>query len=1117
MTNSLWGQPVFTQGSDSSDTKMEAILNKLLVADNEVIQKGTAELREAFQKPGVILELCTVVVSSSNPQIRQYAAVLLRKRLSKAKHWNKLSAEEKSSVKQGILPALVNESDKTVRTSIAQFIASIMKHELQSNSWPELLQFVQQLNTSENVQERELGMSTLDIFTDIAPRMFLNQSAALCQLIGASLKAAGDQDLTSPIVFHAFRALSHMALVAEQNQPLVNMFHEVLPLSLQVVAALAQVDASKAVQVLDFIDTLLDCSIRVVLPHVKIIVSGCLSIAQVATLEDDIRIKALSLISDLVSRKKKVIIKNNLVKPIVDVLFELMSSPSSEDEQEDYFAEDEDDDTPMTCANQTLDLLALHIPPEKILPHILSHIEPALTGNNVYAKKAAYLAMAVLVEGCSDYIRNKYLKQFLTCVCEGITSDASVVRNAALFALGQFSEHLQPEISDFHQELLPLLFQYLQQLCAKINQQGDNKEPTGIDRMFYALEMFCENLGDRLVPYLPVLMESLFVSLSPNNSVHLRELAISAIGATANAAGEEMVPYFPKIMESLRIYLTEEQTPETLCLQIQSVDTLGVLARTVGEDTFKPLSQECLQLAMALLKKVDDPDLRKSVYGLLSSISTVIKSDVQTILPEVVEIMLNSIRSQEGILTEFKDDEENAAFPVYEDLSDDPDQEEDIENSDDSDDDLDVSQFNVENAFMEEKEEACLALGELSRQAGIAFMPYMDQCFEEVFKMVQFPHSDIRRNAIDALAQFCISLTSIKNEQGEQALLKALSILVPKCAEIIHTEPDRDVVMSALDAYTEMLSELKSVVLIGDGHRDAIINCIRDVLTYKTECQDEDEAGNEGGGGDDEDDDDAEQDELLIQYAGNIVPQLGKAMSHEDFALYFQNILPMFLNKMKKSSSVSQRSFGVGTIAECMEALGPCSAQFVGDLLPMVLQMSQDEHQEVRNNAIYGLGEFVLNAKEATYPLYPQILNVLSVAVASEKHPGTLDNIVGALCRMIVTNVNGIPINEVFPVFIQHLPLREDFAENKMVFKCLNYLYELGHQALLSQILPVVKVAMVVLYKGQHTEKETLEQVVTLLANIKRDFPNEFNQAQSELTPKQLENLNKRLQAATSA
>lgn len=56
-------------------------------------------------------------------------------------------------------------------------------------------------------------------------------------------------------------------------------------------------------------------------------------------------------------------------------------------------------------------------------------------------------------------------------------------------------------------------------------------------------------------------------------------------------------------------------------------------------------------------------------------------------------------------------------------------------------------------------------------------------------------------------------------------------------------------------------------------------------------------------------------------------------------------------------------------------------------------------------------------------------------------------------------------------MFIQHLPLRKDFEENRMVFRCFNVLYQMGHQTLLSQILPVLKVAMVVLYKGQHPDQ----------------------------------------------
>lgn len=64
-------------------------------------------------------------------------------------------------------------------------------------------------------------------------------------------------------------------------------------------------------------------------------------------------------------------------------------------------------------------------------------------------------------------------------------------------------------------------------------------------------------------------------------------------------------------------------------------------------------------------------------------------------------------------------------------------------------------------------------------------------------------------------------------------LSKALSVLIPKCAELIRTDEERTVVMTALDAYSELLKEIKGPVLEGEGHRDAIINCIKDVMTYK--------------------------------------------------------------------------------------------------------------------------------------------------------------------------------------------------------------------------------------------------------------------------------------------
>jgi len=46
------------------------------------------------------------------------------------------------------------------------------------------------------------------------------------------------------------------------------------------------------------------------------------------------------------------------------------------------------------------------------------------------------------------------------------------------------------------------------------------------------------------------------------------------------------------------------------------VDTLGVLARTLGEH-FRPIAVECLQLGLSLVGNTADPDVRRAVLVLM--------------------------------------------------------------------------------------------------------------------------------------------------------------------------------------------------------------------------------------------------------------------------------------------------------------------------------------------------------------------------------------------------------------------------------------------------------------------------------------------------------------------
>lgn len=55
-----------------------------------------------------------------------------------------------------MLQALINEKEKPVKNAIAQFIGILGKHEFPNNTWPEILQFVHTLCSSDNTTDKEV-------------------------------------------------------------------------------------------------------------------------------------------------------------------------------------------------------------------------------------------------------------------------------------------------------------------------------------------------------------------------------------------------------------------------------------------------------------------------------------------------------------------------------------------------------------------------------------------------------------------------------------------------------------------------------------------------------------------------------------------------------------------------------------------------------------------------------------------------------------------------------------------------------------------------------------------------------------------------------------------------
>ncbi|ETN66625.1 importin beta-4 [Anopheles darlingi] len=1078
---------------------MEQIIKNLLVADNELIRQASTELKEALKKPETIPQLCEICVTNKDAQVRQYAAMLLKKHLCKLRAWREVPAETQALIKKGMMEAIVNESEKSVRNAIASFVGVLVKHEAEKeDGWmAEVLEFIFVGTSSSDPKMSELASSVFSTLTDVAPDQFVPHMDTVCRLYSSALVAMdASGNMATPVMYNVLLAMSHLVQFIAGREEVERTYEESIPYVVRALAAFAEQDSYQFIEAFDILENLAEDSPRTLTSQLKLLIDFCLQLSANTQLDDSVRVKTITFVGWLVRLKKKMIIKQRLVEPIVVALFRLMSvAPEVEDEDEEYFGSNEVS-TPSTCATQSLDVLALHIPPKHLIPTLMALLEPALRGSDPLAKKAAYLSIAVIAEGCSEHICCKYLRPLLDVIKRGITDPNVMIRNAALFALGQFSEHLQPEISQHAEEILPILFEFLQQLCLQIRSGG--KEPQHIDRVFYALETFCENLEGQLTPHLPVLMERLFESLDTRNTVHLRELSLTAIAATANAAKENMLPYFPRLIDCLKLYLVKSDDEDIRTLRPQAINTFAALVRTIGKDNFLPLAVDTLNLGLTMLDDSSDPDLRRSCYNLFASMASSVKEDMAGSLNKIVEAMLESVRSTEGIVPTFKDGGgDDLLLPNggntggATSADDDEDQEFDIENSTegaDDDEDDDIAGYSIENAYMDEKEEAILALMEFAQYTGPAFAPFIQTAFEEIYKLVNHPNEDIRKASIDAVKQFVIALHQLSNTEGVN---QTILILIPKLSEIIRTDEERTVVMSGLDAFSDILDEVGAATFTADGQKDAIFNCIVDVLNGKVACQFDEPV--------EEDQDESEYDEAILESACDILPKFGRALAPEEFAVYFGRVWPYLMQKIEKSkqkdeTTDSQRVFAIGVLAECFQGLKEFTRNWVDALLPIFLSCVQDRNNDVRSNTVYGLGEMVLHGNECTYGHYPQIMAALSQLVAKEQHANTLDNLCGALGRMITTNCSLVPLKNVLPVFVQYLPLREDFTENLAVFRALDLLYRQGDENLIPLLGRVVIVGLQVLYKKEHHSDECRDLVFNLVKQISKDFPDKFNE-----------------------
>lgn len=122
-------------------------------------------------------------------------------------------------------------------------------------------------------------------------------------------------------------------------------------------------------------------------------------------------------------------------------------------------------------------------------------------------------------------------------------------------------------------------------------------------------------------------------------------------------------------------------------------------------------------------------------------------------------------------------------------------------------------------------------------------------------------------------------------------------------------------------------------------------------------------------------------------------------------------------------------------------------------LLELFYRALSDSDAEVQSNAAFAVGQLVENSEVDLSPQYLHLLAALRpLFVVTPDAPAAKlnakDNAAGAVGRLLLRNAAATPLDQVLPVFIDALPLKNDYLENRPVFRALFHLFRISGAAL---------------------------------------------------------------------
>ncbi|XP_014118181.1 PREDICTED: importin-4-like [Pseudopodoces humilis] len=510
--------------------------------------------------------------------------------------------------------------------------------------------------------------------------------------------------------------------------------------------------------------------------------------------------------------------------------------------------------------------------------------------------------------------------------------------------------------------------------------------------------------------------------------------------------------------------------------QLQALEVLAALGpAVVGEGLL-----EALERGLGLAP--GDPEATRVTLQLLSAVSELLGEGAGPLLPRVLPLLQGALCPPEppppaeapDWLLHLHDDAEGAE-PMDDDITawEEP------------------PTAEVGGAFPGLAEAALGTLGELAENCGSAFLPYLEPSLAAILDLTQFPQSEVRAAAFEALGSLCCCGRGREPQTGptpsQQESLRAL-------LEGLRAEPEVGGALGAVGGVGRILQP--------PGHApkewlEPIGRALCDVIAGEIACL--------RRRGDDDEDETSQRAELR-EAASDWLPELGVAMARAGVAgtqtgndvsnpgrgvafppHLFRRILPSLLAALADPAHPGARSWAGAVIGQLGHALGAEATPFLPDLVPAFRLAVGDADPEVRSNAFYAIGR-IGEALGHAHREYPPIRGGETPPTFPYREKSDLN---------FHIRLSPAPISIVLPLVLGALPLQEDLEEEGPV---LNFLLGAGPERLLPHLPELVRGVGPALAQNR-LEPALSQSLLELLRKMGVADPQRFRVGMASLDP----------------